>query len=141
MTSGRTILATFNAQLATNNVPKWWLAQYGLTNFNADAMADKDHDGFATWQEWVAGSCPTNPASFFCFTGADSSSPTGMVLRWPSISNRYYTLTRSTNLVTGTNGFIAIPGAQNMPATPTENCYTDKVQSTGPFFYRINVRE
>jgi uncharacterized repeat protein (TIGR02543 family) len=139
--SQRVVTAVFDADKATNNVPKWWLAQYGLTNFDVDAMADKDHDGFFTWQEWVAGTCPTNPASFFCFAGADSSSPTGMVLRWPSISNRYYTLTRSTNLVTGTNGFITIPGAQDMPATPTENCYTGTVQGVGPVFYRINVHE
>jgi hypothetical protein len=139
--SQRVVTVMFDAEKATNNVPKWWLAQYGLTNFNVDAMRDLNHNGMLAWQEWVAGCDPTNPASIFCFTAAETASSTGMVLRWPSISNRFYTLSRSTNLVAGANGFIAIPGAVHMPATPTENSYTDSVQSVGPVFYRINVHE
>lgn len=135
-------IAVFGAgDLATNNVPKWWLVQYGLTNFNTDAMRDVDHDGMLTWQEWVAGCDPTNINSVFRFTSADRASGQGMVIRWPSISNRFYSLMRSTNLVFGANGFFTLPGASNMPATPAINCYTDAVQGVGPYFYRINVRE
>jgi len=141
MNTTRTIMALFYAQLATNNVPKWWLAQSGLTNFNVDAMRDVDNDGMLTWQEWIAGCDPTNINSVFRFTSADSAPSQGMVVRWPSISNRFYDLSRATNLMAGTNAFTILPGASNMPATPTQNIYTDAVQGIGPYFYRIDVRE
>ena len=142
MNSPRTVMAVFNAALATNNVPKWWLAQCGLTNFNADAMQDIDHDGMLTWQEWVAGCNPTDSNSVFRFTGSHSApSGQGMVVRWPSISNRFYDLSRATNLLGGSNAFIILPGASNMPAMPSENCYTDTVQGVGPYFYKIGVHE
>ena len=127
------------ADLATNNVPKWWLAQYGLTNYNVDAMRDVDRDGMLTWQEWVAGCNPTNINSVFRFTSADDAPGQGIVVRWPSVSNRFYNLSRATNLLAGTNAFVILLGASNMPATPTENSYTDSVQGVGPYFYKIDV--
>ena len=133
--------AVYTTELATNNVPKWWLVQYGLTNFDADAMSDVDHDGMLTWQEWVAGCNPTNGDSVFEFTGAVPSSSQGIVIRWPSISNRFYNLSRATTLLSGTNVFIILPDASNMPATPIVNSYTDMVQGVGPYYYRIDVRE
>jgi hypothetical protein len=97
-----------------NNVPKWWLAGCNSTDSN----------------------------SVFRFTGSQSApSGQGMVVRWPSISNRFYDLSRATNLLAGSNAFVILPGASNMPAMPTENCYTDSVQGVGPYFYMINVRE
>jgi hypothetical protein len=141
MNSARTLEVVFKANLATNNVPQWWLAHYGLTNLNVDALRDVDHDGMLTWEEWVAGCDPTNKASVFRFASAGGAPGQGNVIRWPSISNRFYGLTRSTNLVLGTNGFLVLPGASNMPATPAMNSYTDDVQGVGPYFYRINVRE
>jgi hypothetical protein len=38
------LVATFAEQTTTDpaNTPYSWLAQYGLTNFNDDAMADAD---------------------------------------------------------------------------------------------------
>jgi hypothetical protein len=127
--------------LATNNVPKWWLSQHGLTNFDADAMGDVDCDGMLTWQEWVAGCNPTNCESVFQFTRATQGASQGMVVRWMSISNRFYNVRRATNLFAGSNAFIILPGASNLPATPTENCYTDAVLGVGPYYYRIDVHE
>ncbi|MCF7863664.1 MAG: glycoside hydrolase family 127 protein, partial [Kiritimatiellales bacterium] len=42
--------------------PYGWLLQYGLTNYDTDAMADVDGDGLLSWQEYVAGTDPTDPA-------------------------------------------------------------------------------
>ncbi len=131
----------FGDQRATNNVPKWWLTQHGLTNFNADAMGDIDCDGMPTWQEWVAGCNPTNCESVFKFTHATNMTSQGMIVRWMSISNRFYNVRRATNLFAGTNAFIILPGASNLPATPTENCYTDAVLGVGPYYYKIDVHE
>jgi len=102
---------------------------------------DSDHDGMNNWQEYVSGTDPKSPASVFHFTSTARAPGQGVVVRWPSISNRFYNLNRATNLIAGTNTFTILPGASNMPATPTENTYTDAVQGVGPYFYRIDVRE
>jgi hypothetical protein len=141
MSGPRQITAVLLPALATNNVPKWWLSQFGLTNFNQSALQDADHDGLLSWQEWVAGTDPTNPASFFQFKAASVAAPTGSVLRWASVPNRFYALTRSTNLSQGADGFRLLTAATNLPATPPENIYTDRVDGAGPFFYRLRVSE
>ncbi len=51
----------------------------------------------------------------------------GIVIRWPSISNRVYDVLWSTNLMAGTQAFV--PVATNLPATPTVNSYTDTIHS------------
>ena len=131
----------FVAELATNNVPKWWLAQFGLTNFNADATNDIDRDGFYTWQEWVAVTDPTNDQSFFRFEQIGDFVPGGLVIHWPSASNRFYSLLRSTNLFQGSHGYVVVPGAGNLPGMPQECSFTVTVDDVDANFYDVEVRE
>ena len=78
-------------------MPKLWLDQYGLTNYSADdAVADLDGDGLAVWQEYTAGTDPTNSASSFCVTG----DPRNM-LSWNAVSGRVYSVYWTTNLMAG----------------------------------------
>ena len=133
-----TLAATFTTQLATDpaHTPYFWLAQHGLTNYSTDVAADVDHDGFTTWQEYMAGTDPTNQTSNFRLTSSVAT-PQGTVLRWPSVSNRFYSVSLATNLL---QSFSAVAGATNLPATPPENVYTNPAQS-GAGFYRISVHE
>ncbi|MCF7817454.1 MAG: autotransporter-associated beta strand repeat-containing protein [Kiritimatiellales bacterium] len=117
------------------NTPYWWLEQYGLTNYEADAMADTDGDGLLSWQEYVAGTDPTNPASVFKITG-NVATPQGEVIRWSSVSNRFYDLGWTTNLL---EAFVVPSGATNLPATPPENTYTNPLDNGASSFYRVNV--
>ena len=119
------------------NTPYSWLAQHGLTNFNDDAMADADHDGLLTWQEYLAGTNPTNAASNLRITGGSVTSQ-GAVIRWSSESNRFYDLVRTTNLLMAFGG---VTGASNLPATPPENIYTNLDQNGNTTFYRIDVHQ
>ena len=49
---------------ATNGVPISWLQYYGFTgDYDAAALGDQDSDGPPTWQEYYAGTVPTNSAS------------------------------------------------------------------------------
>ena len=126
-----------------SDAARWnWLLQYGLaTDGSADHLTNSG-TGMVVWQDYIAGCNPTNPASVFAITqtACDPSSG-GLVVYWPSISNRFYDLNRATNLLAGTNAFIIIPGASNMPASPPENSYTDSVPGIGPVFYRIDVHK
>ena len=133
------------ATSTTNGTPiDWLLSYYGAApNDDYDAMdrTDTDLDGLTARQEFVAGTDPTNAASVFCLTTADQTGFGAFVLRWPSVSNRFYALRRSTNLSLGANGFTFLPGASNLPATPVENVYTDTVPAPGGDYYRIDVHQ
>lgn len=135
--SAGTLTAAFIPRTAADpaNTPYPWLAQHGLTNFSADAVADADGDGLLTWQEYVAGTDPTDSSSVFQITGGGVNAQ-GAVIRWSSVSNRFYSLSRATNLL---ESFSILPEAGNIPATPPENVYTNLSPDSSSAFYRINV--
>jgi len=76
-------------------VPYDWLISYGMTNnFEEVAMADSDGDGYSVWQEFVAGTDPTNILSLFAVTYYDQVN-----LLWsPDLPDRIYTVAGKTNL-------------------------------------------
>ena len=129
-----TIHADFAENLATNGVPEWWLHQYypASNDFNAVAMSDTDGDRLAAWQERFAGTDPTNAAS----TLAISAVSNGFAISWWSVTGKYYTLSRSTNLQLGFDSNVKT----NIPATPPANTEADtNAPAIGPWFYRVRV--
>ena len=69
MDAPKSVTANFAADYTTTHpTPEWWLAQHGITtDFDQNSLADTDHDGFANWQEYVAGTDPTNAVSRLAF--------------------------------------------------------------------------
>lgn len=124
--------------LAIHDTPEWWLALFGWTNnFDAAALDDYDGDGVPTWQEFPAGTIPTNILSVFQATSVESYPASGYrVIRWASESNRVYTLYRSTNLLAD---FDTV--TNDIPATPPVNVCTDSVGSLINAYYSIGVQE
>jgi hypothetical protein len=128
-TSG-VLAATFTAQVVTNaaNIPYEWLAGYGLTNYEADAVLDQDGDGLTTWQEYIAGTIPNNATS--CFKAAQN---TRNIITWSPVSGRVYSVYWATNLVQGftnLNNNIPYPQGSYTNATPDPrvNHYQIKVR-------------
>jgi hypothetical protein len=129
--------AVFAECLAANGTPEWWLAQLGWTNnFSAAETNDADHDGLRNWEEWIAGTDPTNRWSVLSVTDLFQTD-SGFVLRWPSVSNRVYAVVRATNLLVPPHVVIAT----NLPAMLPVNVYTDQVPAIGTAFYRIVVEK
>jgi len=114
-----------------------WLANYSLST----DMIDDDGDGMATWQEYIAGTDPTNRNSvlgMYLRTDGFSSAMTGIVVQWWSSTGKYYRLDRSTDLT-------AIPMfdqviTSRVAAIQPMNTVTDiTATGDGPYFYRVAI--
>jgi hypothetical protein len=114
-----------------------WLLQHGLPIDGSVDSADLDGDGCSNWQEWRAGTDPTNAAS--CLrVQPPAPGPAGIVITWPSVGGVAYYLERSTDL-TAQPSFQTI--ATNLPGLAGTTSFTDtNATGPGPWFYRVGVR-
>lgn len=102
---------------------------------DADPAADSDDDGAFNWQEYLAGTNPTNCDSALQIESSVTATNGGYVIRWASEPWRLYSLERSSNL---TSRFTVLES--DIVATPPVNAYTDsEAAGAGPFFYRIRL--
>jgi hypothetical protein len=116
-----------------------WLRQYGLPTGGSADFLDTDGDGMNNWQEWVAGTNPTNALSFLgMFPPSASSNGLGVTVTWQSVRGISYFLQRGTNLVTEPV-FSTIQSNVVGQATTTSYMDTNAV-GDGPFFYRVGVQ-
>jgi hypothetical protein len=87
-----TAIVTVLVDSDNDGIPDEWEATYGLgTNNLADAALDLDGDTMANWQEYVAGTDPTNALSYLKI---DSLAATGVgaTLTFGVVSNKTYTV-------------------------------------------------
>jgi hypothetical protein len=119
----------------------WRQRQFGGTSLTNSAIsgatADPDHDGLNNEQEYWAGTEPTNASSCLAII-APTNNPVvaggGFVVSWQSVTGKTYSVLAATNLLTGFSSLT-----NGLPATPTVNVYTDKVNGAGQKFYRVGV--
>lgn len=110
-----------------------WLTQYGLPS-NTPTNADYLGKGMTYWQQFIAGTDPTNKNSVFEFVDIRPD-PKGLNLIWTSFTNRAYTLEGSDNLG---GGFSSLQ--QHILASPPSNSFLDtNAYSRGQRFYRVRV--
>ncbi|MEI7851506.1 MAG: hypothetical protein WCH86_06695 [Kiritimatiellales bacterium] len=133
-----TLAATFTEQITTNpvasgaNVPYSWMARHGLTNsgatFDQAAAVDQDGDGLTAWQEYIAGTDPTNTTSGF--KAVQNNRDT---VSWSPVSGRVYSVYWATNLM---NGFQCLES--NIPWT--QSSFTNATPDSRVNHYQIKVR-
>lgn len=104
---------------------------------DVESDGDFDEDGESNVDEWVAGTDPTDASSVLEISSIMNGIDSTIVIRWRSVSNRHYSILRSTDLRTG---FDQIEAA-SVPATPPENSYTIDTGQTRNAFYCIVVDE
>lgn len=123
--------------IASNDVPVWWLVQYGLTNdYDAAAVGNQDSDAFSTDEEWVSDTDPTNASSVFRITAVSNLPPTRVYFL--ASSNRQYTLLAVSNLVIGAS-WTNVPGAGPRAGTGGADSMTDTNRPPAGLFYRLEV--
>ncbi len=104
----------------------WEIENFGSIT-HADLTTDTDFDGSRDYDEWRAGTQPTNAASTFAIETLSPEKELG----WSSISGKSYTVECSTNLLSGFQ-----PLETNLIATPPQNVFTN-LPAGSPAFYRI----
>ena len=124
--------------IAPRGTPVWWLVKHGLTNSSwaAEELRDGDGDGYPAWQEYLAGTDPTNAQSSFHvldFSVADGTPS----LRFYGTTNSGLTMPfgmlRSTNLTVPS---VLVDGNISRSHTGT-NVWSDPSPiSGGGAFYR-----
>ena len=99
-----TLTIYFHSQVAANGTPLDWLNYYKLVingDYSAAELADVDGDGMPAWQEYLAGTNPTNAASVFALTDAAFAASNQLVLKWNAVVGKNYRVLSTTNLTSG----------------------------------------
>ena len=138
MTRARAIFALFAENISPNGVPQQWFDEQGLEgDWETIGLLDQDGDGMLSWEEWVAGTSPTNTADVLKMDMEIHAVGNSSMLVWQSVSNRVYKVWRSTNLM---EGFRQVSG--NLQATPPVNTFNEPQMPAGqPVYYRISVEK
>jgi hypothetical protein len=114
-----------------------WAQQYGLHTDGSADFIDSDGDGMNNWQEWKAGTIPTNAASVLQLA-SPANSVAGVKVTWQSVSGVTYYLQSSTNLA-AVPAFTALQS--NLVGQAVLTSYTDTTATNGgPYFYRVGVQ-
>ena len=136
--SGGTVdVGAYEFQNPASTIPYVWLQQYGLPMDATVDTLDSDNDGLNNWQEWRAGTDPTNAVSVLQIL-TPTNGPSGITVTWQSVTNRNYYLQRSVDL-------SAQPAFVNVQlyivGQVGTTSYTDtNATGAGPFFYRVGVQ-
>ena len=129
-------VGAFEFQNPASVMPYAWLYQYGLAVDPSVHAADPDGDGMNNWQEWVAGTNPTNGASVLALVSL-TKKPSGIMVSWRSAAGVRYFVQRSSNFAAQSPFSVLATNIYGLSGTTT---YTDRSATNGgPYFYRVGV--
>jgi hypothetical protein len=125
--------AVVNPDADGDGLPDAWEAAFFGHATNCIATDDADNDGKTNWQEYIAGTNPTNAASRFAAV-LDAQSSDEFIVRWDPVTNRTYDVLWSPDLM---QPFLILEPAIPYPV----NSYTHPVHSASAAgFYIVRVR-
>jgi hypothetical protein len=119
-----------------DGLPDSWEAFYFGSYTNCAPTGHGDSDDYNNESEYIAGTDPTDPSSYFSISCTmNGSQPTpGIVLNWNSITGRTYSIMHNDSLGSSlTNMATGIIHPQNSYTSPI-----DSAQDSG--FFKVNVQ-
>ena len=133
---GTVDIGAYEFQSPASTISYAWLQQSGLPTDGSADDVDTDHDGHNNWQEWLAGTNPTNALSALRLA-SPVITPTNVTLTWTSVTNRTYTLEQATNLG-GAPAFSVL--RSNLVGLPGTTSWTDtNAPVSSGRFYQLRV--
>jgi hypothetical protein len=143
VTNDHTIAATFMSggpQYSANGVPYSWFDAFGLDP--ADEGDDPDGDGAFTWEEYVAGTIPTNKASAFMVLDVVVGTTSNMVSFYGTDDSgvtRAFSMLRSTDLTDVNNWIMVATDAVGRAVSGTNIWWDVNPPAESPVLYRPTV--
>jgi hypothetical protein len=121
-----------------DGIPNTWETTYTLNPASAaDANGDLDGDGVSNYNEYLAGTDPTNRASSFQISSTTISG-NNVVLQWTAVNNRRYRVWTATSLPGAWTSLNALP----LTYTGSTMTYTHVGGAlTAPRFYRVEAMQ
>jgi hypothetical protein len=124
-----------------DGIPDWWMLQYfghatGQSSDKSLATQDADGDGFSNLAEFLAGTNPTNSASYLHLI---SITPTNgnYQINWAAVGGHYYAIQATTNLMK--NFSDASPVMFVGRAGESSANFSDTNQNSSARFYRVRL--
>lgn len=114
-------------------VDEGWFTGHGLVRSAADFQADSDGDGARNWEEYLAGTDPTDPSDRFVLDGTGLPGST-LVLTCPSEVGRTYTLVSASDLAATVWQVRGTQAGTGLPLT-----FDCSELTSVPHFFRIIV--
>jgi hypothetical protein len=137
---GAVDIGAYEYPTPTSVISYAWLQQYNFPTDGSADFIDSDGDGMNNWQEWIAGTNPTNAASVLTLASPVvlSRYPAWVQVTWQSVNNRTYYLQRSTNLC-DPSSFTCLES--NLTGQAGSTSFIDTSATGGStFFYRVGVQ-
>ncbi len=129
-------LGAYEFQMPGSILSYAWAVKYGLPIDGSADYTDSDGDGMNNWQEWIAGTDPTDATSVLRLL-APSVTPAGLLLRWNSDTNHAYFIERTTTLEPLLSFTLL---RTNVPGLPGTTTFTDLTgPAAGAAFYRVGT--
>jgi T5SS/PEP-CTERM-associated repeat protein len=132
-----------NLSALGDGIPNGWKQQYGFDPLNpAVATTDPDGDGFSNLQEYLAGTDPTNSASYFHIVCVTPTNAADVLVSWVTGDERTNALQATAGDTSGgynTNGFADIFTVTNTLGTVTNYLDAGAATNFPARYYRVRV--
>ncbi len=133
---------------ATNTFNVWAMDRVGLIGSAATASflvlsanGDWDGDGMPNLSESIAGTDPAQSSSLLQLNLHSPFNPGLIIITWPSVTNRLYTLAHSDNLLPPNTNWASMTNWIKVPGVDGAMSCTDQAQNIPARFYRITAEK